>query len=91
MGELHGVLLMPHDAASLGDERHDEADEAERLGKGRSKDEDRERTALDLGLASHGARGAEGGETDGKSCTDNTETVTDNSHNSSFYVRFRAM
>ena len=43
------------------------------------------------GLASHGARGTEGSKANSKTGTDNTETVTDNSHDSSFDVRLGAM
>ena len=82
MCELHDVLLMPHAGAFLGNEGHDEADEAECLGEGGRQDEDRERAALNLGLTRHGARGAERRKADGKAGTDNTETVSDNSHNS---------
>ena len=72
---------------ALGDERHDEADEAQRLGERGCQDEDREGSTLDLGLTSHGARGAECSKADGEAGTDNTETISDNSHNSSFAVR----
>ena len=71
----------------LGDERHDEADEAECLGKRGRQNEDGEGATLDLGLASHRARGTEGSKANSKTGTDNTETVTDNSHDSSFDVR----
>lgn len=78
---------MPHAGAFLGNEGHNEADEAECLGEGGRQDEDRERAALNLGLTRHGARGAERRKADGKAGTDNTETVSDNSHNSSFVMR----
>ena len=44
-------------------------------------------TKLDLGLARHGARRTERCKANGQASTDNTETVTDNSHDSSFDVR----
>ena len=74
----------------LGDERHDEADKAQRLGKGGRQNEDGKGATLNLGLASHSARSAKRREADSEACTDNTETVTDNSHDSSFDVRPQA-
>ena len=71
----------------LGDEGHDEADEAQGLGEGRCQNEDGESTPLDLGLTRHSARRAESGQADGQASADNTETVTDNSHDSSFVAR----
>ncbi len=74
-------------ARRLGDERDDEADQSECLDEGRSQDEDGEETTLDLRLASHRGRRAIRSETNAKTGADNTEAVTDNSHDSSFAIR----
>ena len=68
----------------LHDERDHEADEGKCLSERRAHDEDGEDAILDLRLARHGVRNTVSGEADGQTSADNTETVTDNSHNSSF-------
>ena len=79
-----GRLVPVSRAVLLDNQRDDEADERQGLCEGGAHDEDGERAILDLGLTRHGARAAVGGQTDGEACTDDTEAVTDNSHNSSF-------
>ena len=55
----------------LGDQRHDEADEGQCLDECGAQDEHRKQAPLDLRLAG----------------ADNTETITNDSHDSSFVTR----
>jgi hypothetical protein len=74
----------------LNDEADDEADEGEGLDEGRAEDEDREQTALNLGLTSHALRNATGGQANANARADNAETITndtESSHCSSFDIR----
>ena len=80
---LHGDYLR----AQLRNQRNDEADQAQSLGECRCKNEDGEGTALDLRLTSHSARSTECCKTNCETGTDNAETISDNSHDSSFVVR----
>ena len=72
---------------TLGDQRNDEADECEGLDECGAQDEDREQTALHLRLARDGRRGAISRKTNADAGADNTKTITDSSHDSSFVSR----
>lgn len=69
------------------DQRDDEADQSQSLAECRAHDEDGEHAALDLRLTGHCPGSTQSGKADSKTSADNTETVTDNSHDSSFVVR----
>ena len=71
----------------LNNQGNDEADQGQSLSEGGAHDEDGERAALDFRLTRHSGGATIRRKTDCKACTDNTETVTDNSHDSSFVVR----
>ena len=64
-----------------------EADQSQSLAEGGAHDEDGEHAALDLRLTGHSTRSTQSRQADSKTSADNTETVTDNSHDSSFVVR----
>ena len=68
----------------LNNQGNDEADQGQSLSEGSAHDEDGERAALDFGLARHRVGAAICCEADCEARTDNTEAVTDNSHDSSF-------
>ena len=69
------------------DQRDNEADQSQSLAEGGAHDEDGEHAALDLRLTGHSTRSTQSRQADSKTSADNTETVTDNSHDSSFVVR----
>ena len=71
----------------LGDQRHDEADEGQCLDECGAQDEHRKQAPLDLRLTRHRRGCAVGSKTDTDAGADNTETITNDSHDSSFVTR----
>lgn len=64
------------------DQRDNEADQSQSLAESGAHDEDGEHAALDLRLTGHSTRSTQSRQADSKTSADNTETVTDNSHDS---------
>lgn len=71
----------------LGDQRHDEADEGQCLDECGAQDEDCEQTTLDLRLTRHRRGCAVGSKANTDAGANNTETITNDSHDSSFVTR----
>ena len=72
---------------ALGDEGDDEADEGQGLDECGAEDEDSEQAALHLRLTGDGGGGTKRREADADTGADNTKTITNCSHDSSFVVR----
>ena len=71
----------------MDDQRNDEADKGQGLDERGAKNEGSEQTALHLGLTGHCGRCAIGRKTDADAGTNNTKTISDDSHDSSFITR----